>query len=97
MLMRRFEDLSDAYYAARRKEPDAHEQLEAELGWLDRLLSGREYLAGDAYTLADPGWWPWIARMHRVGVDIAGFPSVAAWSDQLAGRPEYAAELSLLA
>ena len=97
MLMRRFDDLSDAYYAARRKEPGAHEQLEAELGWLDRLLAGREYLAGDAYTLADPGWWPWIARMHRVGVDIARFPSVAAWSDRLAERPEYGAELSLLA
>jgi glutathione S-transferase len=97
MLMRRFDDLSDAYYAARRDEPGAHEQLEAELGWLDRLLTGRDYLAGAAYTLADPGWWPWIARMHRVGVDVARFPSVAAWSDRLAGRPEYAAELSLLA
>ena len=97
MAMRRFDDLSDAYYAARRDEPGAHEQLEAELAWLDRLLAGRAYLAGDAYTLADPGWWPWIARVHRVGVDLARLPAVAAWSDRLAERPEYAAELSLLA
>lgn len=97
MLMRRFDDLSDAYYAARRDEPGGREQLEGELGWLDPLLAGRRYLAGDAYTLADPGWWPWIARLHRVGVDVSRFPAVAAWSDRLAERPEYAAELSLLA
>jgi glutathione S-transferase len=97
MLMRRFDDLSDAYYAARRDEPGAHEQLAAELEWLDRLLAGRPYLAGERYTLADPGWWPWIARMHRVGVDVAQYPAVAVWSDRLAERPEYAAELSLLA
>jgi glutathione S-transferase len=97
MLMRRFDDLSDAYYAARRDEPGAREQLDAELAWLDRLLAGRAHLAGETYTLADPGWWPWIARMHRVGADIARFPAVAAWSDRLAERPEYAAELSLLA
>jgi glutathione S-transferase len=97
MLMRRFDDLSDAYYAARRDEPGGRDQLDAELAWLDRLLAGRAFLAGDSYTLADPGWWPWIARMHRVGVDVAQFPAVAAWSDRLAERPEYAAELSLLA
>ena len=63
---------------------------------LYRLLTGRSYLAGDSYTLADPGWWPWVARMYRVGVDIARFPAVAAWSDSLAERPEHAGELSLL-
>ena len=96
MLMRRFDDLSDAYYAARREQPGADADLEAELNALDRLLTGRTYIAGDSYTLADPGWWPWIARMHRVGVDVARFQAVAAWSDRLAERPEYAAELSLL-
>jgi hypothetical protein len=35
--------------------------------------------------------------MHRVGVDVAQYPAVAVWSDRLAERPEYAAELSLLA
>ncbi len=96
MLMRRFEDLSDAYYAARREEPGAVEELDAQLSWLDRLLSDRPHMAGDAYTLADPGWWPWIARMHRVGADVSRYPNVAGWRDRLAERPEYAAELSLL-
>ncbi|HEY0388193.1 MAG TPA: glutathione S-transferase family protein [Gaiellales bacterium] len=96
LLMRRFDDLSDAYYAARRDEPGARDALEAELASLDRLLAGREYLAGDAYTLADPGWWPWIARMHRVGVDVERHPAVAAWSRRLASRPEYSAEIRAL-
>src|SRR3954452_554222 len=45
MLMRRFDDLSDAYSAARRDEPGARGELDGELAWLDRLLAGRPYLA----------------------------------------------------
>jgi glutathione S-transferase len=96
LLMRRFEDFSDAYYATRRGEPGARDDLEAELASLDRLLSGRPYVAGDAYTLADAGWWPWIARLHRLDVDGSDYPAIAAWSGRLLTRPEYAAELDLL-
>jgi glutathione S-transferase len=95
-VLRRFEDLTDAYYAARRQEPGAVEDAYAELDWVSEKLQAHEYLAGDMYTLADPGVWPWIVRMHRVGVDIGRYPAIGAWCDRLARRPEYAAELSLL-
>jgi glutathione S-transferase len=94
-LMRRFEDLSDAYYAARR-EDGALEAVNAELDWLETLLADRSYLAGDRYTLAEPGYWPWIVRLHRVGADLSSYAAVSAWSERLAARPEYAAELSLM-
>lgn len=95
-ILRRFEDLTDAYYAARRQEPGGIEDTYAELDWLNQKLEAHDYLAGDMYTLAEPGVWPWIVRMHRVGVDISRYPAIGAWCDRLAQRPEYAAELSLL-
>jgi glutathione S-transferase len=95
-LMRRFEDLADAYYAARRGEDGGLEAVNAELAWLEALLADRSHLAGDRYTLAEPGYWPWIVRLHRVGADLSSYPAVSAWSERLAARPEYAAELSLL-
>jgi glutathione S-transferase len=95
-LMRRFEDLSDAYYAARRGEDGGLVAVNAELVWLETLLADGSHLAGDRYTLAEPGYWPWIVRLHRVGADLSSYPAVTAWSERLAARPEYAAELSLL-
>jgi len=95
-VLRRFEDLTDAYYAARREEPGAVEATHAELAWVSDALERHEFLAGDTYSLADPGVWPWIVRMQRVGVDLARYPAIVAWCDRLAQRPEYAAELNLL-
>jgi glutathione S-transferase len=95
-LLRRFEDLSDAYYAARREEPGAHDDVREQLAWLDAQLEERTHMAGDEYSLAEPGWWPWIVRMPRIGIDLAEYPAVVAWCERLAQRPEYAAELSLL-
>jgi glutathione S-transferase len=95
-LMRRFEDLSDAYYAARRDEQGAHDDVLAQLAWLNERLASQPYLVGDEYSLAEPGYWPWIVRMSRIGIDLAAYPAVVAWSERLAQRPEYAAELNLL-
>jgi glutathione S-transferase len=95
-LLRLFEDLSDAYYAARRDEPGAEAGVREQLAGLEQRLTDQPYLAGDGYSLAEPAWWPWIVRLHRVGVDVAQYAAVAAWCERLAQRPEYAAELSLL-
>jgi glutathione S-transferase len=97
MVLRRFEDLSDAFYAARREEQGAIESLHAELAWVSSQLEDSDYLVGNSYTLAEPAVWPWITRLYRVGVDIGQYPAIVAWCDRLAERPEYAAELSLLA
>jgi glutathione S-transferase len=95
-LLRLFEDLSDAYYGARRDEIGAEADVREQLAGLDERLTDQPYLAGDRYSLAEPGWWPWVVRLHRVGVDVAQYPAVEAWCERLAQRPEYAAELSLL-
>jgi glutathione S-transferase len=96
-MLRRFEDLSDAYYAARRGDEDAEPALRGHLAALEQRLSAQRHVAGDAYSLAEPGWWPWIVRLPRVGIGIDEYPAIAEWCARLAERPEYAAELSLLA
>jgi glutathione S-transferase len=95
-LMRRFEDLSDSYYDARLDVVGALETYLAELASLDQRLSTSPYLAGDTYTLAEPGYWPWIVRAGRVNVALDSFPSILAWCELLEQRPEYLAERSLL-
>lgn len=95
-LMRRFEDLSDSYYDARLDVEGALETYMAELASLDRRLAAAKYLAGDAYTLAEPGYWPWIVRAGRVGADLDAFPGILAWCERLEQRPEYVVERSLL-
>jgi glutathione S-transferase len=97
ILMRRFEDVSDPYYAVRRGEPGAEEDIHRQLAWVEELLSSGPYLAGSHYTLADPGYWPWIARLPGLGVTLDSYPAISAWCSLLEQRPEYAAELSLLA
>lgn len=90
-----FDDLTDAYYAYRRSD-GAWPELDAALSTADAWLEGRQYMAGDAYTLADPGTWPWFARLQlMLGVDLAAYPNVAAWKQRLEERPAYAAELGL--
>jgi glutathione S-transferase len=97
MVLRRFEDLTGAFYDARRGHDGAVEDLHAQLTWVSELVEDGGYLVGDSYTLAEPGVWPWIVRLHRVGVDVADYPAIVAWCERLAARDEYAAELNLLA
>ena len=95
-LMRRFEDLTDAYYAMRRGEPGAASELAAELEWVEDLLAAHPYLAGEEHTLADTGFWPWIVRVERVGGDLSAFPGIRSWAARLAERDEYREELAVL-
>ena len=91
-----FEDLSDAYYAARRGEEGALGELYGQLGWVEQLLSEHSYLAGDEYSLAEPGYWPWIVRVDRVGGSLDGFPAILRWLERMDARPEYRVEHELL-
>jgi GST-like protein len=56
-------------------------------GVLDRRLSEAKYLAGDEYTIADIANLPWLLGHERQGVDIAQFPHVARWMEELRARP----------
>ncbi len=56
-------------------------------GVMDKHLATAEYLAADAYTIADIATFPWAARHEWQGVDLAEFASVKRWFDAIAARP----------
>jgi GSH-dependent disulfide-bond oxidoreductase len=56
-------------------------------GVLDVRLGQSRYLAGDDCTIADIANFPWLVGHERLGVDIAQFPHVKRWMDELLARP----------
>lgn len=65
------------------------------LGVLDRRLAGREFIAGDAYTIADMAAWPWINPYDRAPLDLAPYPEVRRWHAAIAARPATARAYAL--
>ena len=68
-----------------RREVERHYRV------LDTHLEGREYLAGDTYTIADMSGWGWLERAPRVlpseGETLAAFPNIARWYAAIDARP----------
>jgi GST-like protein len=54
-------------------------------GVLQKRLSEAEYLA-DEYSIADIATFPWVARFEWHKVDLADFPAVKRWFDQINAR-----------
>jgi glutathione S-transferase len=93
----RFDRLGDAYYALRRGEEGAREELGDRLEELDEAVRRGGYLSGGAYGLADIAYVPWIVRARQnLGVDLAPYPALAEWLERLSERPAIAAELELV-
>jgi len=69
-------------------------EVKRQLDVLDRRLGESEYVAGDAYTIADIAIWPWYGGMAKGFLYEAGeflsvheYKSVQRWTDQIAQRP----------
>jgi GST-like protein len=59
-------------------------------GVLDHRLAQHEWLAADAYTIADIATFPWVARHPWQQVALEDFPNVKRWYDTIAARPAVA-------
>jgi GST-like protein len=57
------------------------------IGVLDRRLDGRDWLVGDAYSIADMASWPWILIAKAMGQKLDAFPNVARWREAIRDRP----------
>ena len=98
LLVFRFDDFSEPYYALRRGENGARGRFEDELAFLESLLQAMPWLSGRAFGLADVGYLPWVVRARdRLGVELNRFPSLSGWLERSSGRPSVAAELELVA
>jgi glutathione S-transferase len=98
LLIFRDKDLTDPYYALRRGEDGAAEQLDAALAKLDVRLYDRDYLGGAEYSLADIALVPWMLRARdTLDVELSGYPSLGAWLARLEERPAIGAEAGIVA
>jgi glutathione S-transferase len=98
LLIFRDKDLTDPYYALRRGEDGAREELAAVLTRFESMLAERPYLGGMEYSLADIALVPWFLRARdMLGVELDGWPSLVDWLGRLEERPAIAAEAGTVA
>jgi glutathione S-transferase len=69
---------------------------DAAVGFVDKALEGRDWLVGDAPTIADIGCWGRMVFMAEGGMDIATWPNVLQWSQRLKALPRFALPYDLI-
>jgi glutathione S-transferase len=80
-------------------EPEQHAELikaRTEQGYvaLDAMeghLSGRTFLVGERYTLADISLYAYTHVAHEGGFDLAGYPAIRSWLERVAAQPGHVA------
>lgn len=63
---------------------------------LDRLLAGREWLAGKGPTVADLSCFAPVAQMDEAGLEEGDWPHIAAWAARVRALPGFLAPYDLL-
>ncbi|HET9452326.1 MAG TPA: glutathione binding-like protein [Aggregicoccus sp.] len=70
--------------------PAAIERYTRELsrlyGVLERRLEGRDYLAGNAYSIADIACYPWVVPHRAHGQELTRFTQVQRWFERISQR-----------
>jgi len=56
-------------------------------GVLDRRLASCEYVAGEAYSIADMAIWPWASLWEGQQQTLDDKPHMARWLDTVSDRP----------
>ena len=59
------------------------------LGVMEVGLTGRDWLAGDAYSVADIALYAYTHVAHEGGFDLSAYPAIEAWLKRVAERPGY--------
>ena len=82
------------YFHSRRDEPDMDypmnrylDEAHHLLGVIDKRLSETDYIAGDAYSIADMALWPHCGSVARFGATLEDYPDIERWFDQVGERP----------
>jgi GST-like protein len=66
-------------------------------GVIDKQLSQSAYLAGDEYTIADIATFPWLRSWKNQGIELADYPHLQRWFDEIAARPAVQRGVEVLA
>lgn len=85
-----FDALRDEGARDRQGVAEARAMLDTAYGWLDKVMAGREWAAGDMFSLADCGAAPFLFYAdwtHPIG---EAFANVRAYRRRLLSRPSFA-------
>lgn len=69
-------------------------ELKRLLTVLETQLTKSQYVAGDAYSIADIAIWPGRASAFVVGIDLDSWPATHAWFENIRKRPAVARMMS---
>lgn len=78
-------DQADPYAAARYRN-----QAKQLYRRLEERLTGREWIAGDSYSIADMAIHPWSTYLEQHGFDPDDHPALLAWRNRVGARPAMA-------
>lgn len=78
----RSESVPEVFADRQRRARDA-------MATLERALEGREFLVGDAYSVADLSLYGYVHAADDAGVALADYPAVAAWVQLVAPLPGF--------
>ena len=70
-------------FAIKRYRDETRRLLEV----LNTRLEGRDWLAGDAYSIADMATYPWARAYPWASVGIEGLDHLSAWFERIDARP----------
>lgn len=62
--------------------------LQKRLPWLDKQLTGKNYLLGDQFTVADGYLFTVLNWAHMLNVSLAEYPAITAFLDRVRARPK---------
>jgi GST-like protein len=56
-------------------------------GVMNKRLGQSRYIGGAEYSVADIAIWPWLRSWKNQGVDMADYPHLKGWFDEIDKRP----------
>jgi GST-like protein len=66
-------------------------------GVINRRLAQSTYLGGPQYSIADVAVFPWLRSWKNQGVEMADYPHLKGWFDEIGQRPAVRRGLEVLA
>jgi glutathione S-transferase len=66
---------------------DWHRRGYRALGVMEQRLAGHDWLAGDAYSVADIALYAYTHVAHEGGFDLKPYPGIQAWLARVAAQP----------
>jgi glutathione S-transferase len=76
--------------AAEQRRSGSHDVL----ALLDRELARHDFLAGDAYSVADIGVYGYVHVAHEADLDLSQYAALRAWLERVQAQPGYMNDLA---